>query len=67
MPGSRSLTTAAPRRPNGHGYAMRWLCAGCKQQRTTTAGSRGKGTAKRCAQCVQAKAQKQAQAEGASE
>jgi len=46
---------------------MRWLCAGCKQQRTTTAGSRGKGTAKRCAQCVQAKAQKQAQAEGASE
>ena len=38
--------------PVGMGHHVTWSCLGCGQPRFTTAGSRGKGIKKRCAQCV---------------
>lgn len=43
------MTTAG----GGPGLATTWLCMGCKLPKRTS-GSRGKGLAKRCAQCVEA-------------
>jgi hypothetical protein len=36
---------------HGPGMAHTWLCMGCRKPKFTR-GSRGKGTAKRCAECV---------------
>ena len=42
-------------KPAGIGSAHRWRCMGCNVSRSTTAGSKGAGVKKRCAQCVAAK------------
>lgn len=42
-------------RPAGIGMMFGWKCMGCGQNRSTTAGSKGRGVKQRCRQCVEAK------------
>ena len=53
--GINSQHTDAPWKPRGLGHSVTWRCGGCHQNRSTTAGSRGKGVMKRCAVCVASK------------
>lgn len=54
--GINSMHIDAPWKPRGLGQGVSWRCGGCHQNRSSTAGSRGKGVMKRCSVCVQAKA-----------
>lgn len=56
---SGALKSVPYERQAATGFKVGWRCAGCNEVWTTVAGSRGKGSAKRCAECV-AKARKAA-------
>ena len=58
--GINSQHTDAPWKPRGLGLPTTWRCMGCQQIRSSQAGSKGKGVFQRCAQCVAARAEKQA-------
>ena len=58
--GQNSMSLDAPWKPRGIGAGHRWMCDGCNQPRSTTLGSTTLGSKKRCAQCVAAKAAKDA-------
>jgi hypothetical protein len=56
--GINSQYADAPWKPRGIGQGVTWRCGGCHQNRSSTAGSRGKGVMKRCSTCVKAKAER---------